>query len=83
MTTIYEHFHPKTTTLKVGDFVKVSERTNQDGMPASRMGHIVEQVRALPHYSNKEPVPCDVWKVYLTNGKILQFHAMFLERIEE
>jgi hypothetical protein len=83
MSTIYEHFHPETMTLKIGDFVKVGPLTNQDGIPPSRMGHIVEQVRALPHYSSKEAEDTNVWKVYLTNGKILQFHAMFLERIEE
>ena len=70
-------------TVKIGDFVKVGSGTNQDGIPPSRMGHIVEQVHALPHYTNKEPVACDIWRVYLTNGKILQFHGMFLERVEE
>ena len=69
--------------FKIGDFVKVSLGTNQDGIPASRLGHIVEQVSALPHYTVDKPEPVDVWKVYLTNGNIMQFHSMFLEHAEK
>ena len=71
----------KTKTFKEGDFVRVTEGTHQDGMPPSRMGHIYKEYKAIVHYTNEKPVPTGIWKIFMTNGKVMNFHEMFLERM--
>ncbi len=65
--------------FKKGDFVRVNERTHEDGLPPSRMGHIIEERKTIVHYTDKEKVSTGVWKIFMTNGVVLQFHEMFLE----
>jgi len=66
--------------FKKGDFVRVSENTHDENMPKSRLGHILEEYKAVVHYTNTEKTHTGVWKVFMTNGKTLKFHEMFLEQ---
>lgn len=68
--------------FKKGDFVRISESTHDDRMPASRMGHLIERVSATVHYTDKEPVATHIWSVYMTNGERLRFHEMFMEHVQ-
>jgi hypothetical protein len=68
--------------FKKGDFVRVVERTHDKGMPASRLGHIIEEHKEVVHYTNKEKVSTGVWKVFMTNGVILKFHGLCLEHAD-
>ena len=81
----------KMTTLKAtpqfkrGDFVRVKEGTHQEGMPVNRMGHIQGFANGHRHYHAKGVTvqPTDQYYVYMTNGKTLKFHEMFLELVDE
>ena len=66
-----------------GDFVRVSKKTHDSRMPASRMGHIVEEYKTIVHYTDKKPEPTGIWRVFMTNGEVLRFHEMFLEKVDE
>ena len=66
--------------FKKGDFVRVSENTHDEDMPKSRLGHILEEYKTIVHYTNTEKTGTGVWKVFMTNGKTLKFHEMFLEQ---
>lgn len=68
--------------IEVGDFVRVKDLTHDSRMPASRMGHIVEEYKTIIHYTDKKPEPTGIWKVFMTNGEILRFHEMFLEHVD-
>ena len=68
--------------FKKGDFVRIDERTHDDRMPHSRMGHLIEPVSATVHYSDREPVTTQIWSVYMTNGERLRFHEMYMEIVE-
>jgi hypothetical protein len=72
-----------TKTFKKGDFVRINDRTHDERMPATRMGHLVERVSAAVHYSNKEPVATHVWSVFMTNGAKLKFHEMYMEHVDD
>ena len=65
-----------------GDFVRVTENTHDERMPASRMGHIVDEYKTIVHYTDKKPEPTGIWKVFMTNGEVLRFHEMFLEKVD-
>jgi hypothetical protein len=67
------------TIFKIGDFVRVKDTTHDERMPASRLGHILEEYKTIVHYEDKKPVPTENWKVFMTNGNVLRFHEMFLE----
>jgi len=70
-------------TFKTGDFVRINERTHQDSIPASRLGHIVgEEIHEVVHYTNRGPVPTGVWEVFMVNGVKLKVHEMFLEHVQ-
>ena len=56
--------------LKVGDLVRISANTHDERMPNSRMGNIVE-VCSVSEFC----------KIYFTNGIVLRFHKMFLEKL--
>ena len=74
---------PRTRTMfERGDFVRVNETTHDSRMPASRMGHIVEEYKTIVHYTDKKPEHTGIWKVFMTNGEVLRFHEMFLEKVE-
>ena len=78
-----QNFQKKMTmTFKRGDFVRIAETTHDDRMPKSRLGHLIEEVRATIHYTDKAPKRTQVWKVYMVNGTELNFHEMYLEKIE-
>ena len=68
--------------FEIGDFVRVSQTTHDSRMPASRMGHIVEEYKTIIHYTDKKPEPTGIWKVFMTNGEVLRFHEMFLEKVD-
>ena len=68
-------------TFEKGDFVRVIDGTHDDRMPATRMGHIVEEYKTIVHYTNKKPEPTGIWKVFMTNGMVLRFHEMYLEKV--
>ena len=70
-------------TFEKGDFVRVIDGTHDDRMPATRMGHIVEQYKTIVHYTDKKPEPTGIWKVFMTNGMVLRFHEMYLEKVDE
>ena len=70
-------------TFNKGDFVRINERTHDDRMPASRMGHLIERVSAAVHYSNREPVVTHIWSVFMTNGQELRFHEMYMEHVDD
>ena len=72
----------KTKRFKIGDLVRISDKTHDDGMPTSRMGHILKDYRAHVHYSNKVPVATGAWEIFMTNGNTLIFHEMFLEHVD-
>jgi hypothetical protein len=74
-----------TPEFKVGDFVRVKPGTWDEDMPASRMGHVVDYAGASRLYNDKgvTVIPRDQYKVYMTNGKTLKFHEMFLELVED
>ena len=75
---------PRTKKMfKKGDFVRVNNSTHDPSMPASRLGHILEEFKAIMHYTVQEPQSTGVWKVLMANGKILRFHEMFLEKVDE
>jgi len=67
--------------FEIGDFVRINDRTHDERMPASRMGHIVERVHATVHYAEKGKTPTSVYKVFMTNGVTLKFHEMYFERV--
>ena len=71
--------------FKVGDFVRVKEGTHQEDMPKSRMGHIQGYANGTRLYNNKGVTvqQRDQYFVYMTNGKTLKFHEMFLEHVDE
>jgi hypothetical protein len=69
-------------TFKKGDFVRIIEKTHQDDMPASRLGHIIEEYKTIVHYTDTKPEPTGIWKVFMANGKVMRFHEMFLEHVE-
>ena len=72
----------KTKVFKEGDFVRIIEGTHQDGMPASRMGHIISEYKTIVHYTDRKPQPTGIWQIYMTNGKVMRFHQMFMEHAD-
>jgi hypothetical protein len=74
-----------TPLFKVGDFVRIKEGMHNEDMPASRMGHVQGYAGASRLYNDKgvTVVPRDQYNVYMTNGKTLKFHEMFLELVED
>ena len=74
-----------TPAFVVGDFVRVKPGTWDEDMPASRMGHIQGYANGSRLYNDKGVTvqPTDQYNVYMTNGKTLKFHEMFLEHVDE
>ena len=74
-----------TPLFKVGDFVRVKAGTHQEEMPATRMGHIQGFANGSRLYNAQgvTVIPTDQYNVYMTNGKTLKFHEMFLEHVDE
>lgn len=70
-------------TFKAGDFVRISDNTHQDDIPASRLGHIIGgEIHEVVHYTNRKPVATGVWEIFMVNGVKLKIHEMFLEHVE-
>ena len=67
--------------MKPGDLVKVSTKVDQEGIPPSRMGIVVQRLDAIIDYMDTTKQPTDVWLVQFTNGKIMKFHDMWIEII--
>ena len=78
----YEILMKKIKSFKIGDLVRVSDRTHDASMPTSRLGHIISDYQSTVHYTNKEPVKTGAWELYMTNGATLVFHEMFLEHAD-
>jgi len=74
-----------TPAFVIGDFVRVKDGTHQEGMPTSRMGHIQNYVSSTRLYNQKGVTVShrDQYYVFMTNGKTLKFHEMFLEHVDE
>ena len=74
-----------TPAFVVGDFVRVKPGTWDEDMPASRMGHIQGYANGSRLYNDKGVTvqPTDQYNVYMTNGKTLKFHEMFLELVDD
>ena len=73
----------KTRKLKRGDFVRIRENTHDEAIPAGRLGHVLEEYKTIVHYTDNKPAPTGTWKVFLSNGKIIRIHEMFLEVIND
>ena len=74
---------PRTKTMfEKGDFVRVRNNTHDERMPKSRLGHVIEEYKTIVHYTDKKPEPTGIWKVFMTNGEVLRFHEMFLEKVD-
>jgi len=74
-----------TPEFKIGDFVRVKLGTWDEDMPKSRMGHIQGYASSTRLY-NEQGVTVthrEQYNVYMTNGKTLKFHEMFLEHVDE
>jgi ketosteroid isomerase-like protein len=67
--------------FKVGDLVRVKDSTDDQNIPESRCGLIMERYSTRP--DEKHMRYTDIWNVLLTNGNILRFHEMFLDKISE
>ena len=74
-----------TPAFAIGDFVRVKEGTDQEDIPTSRMGHIQSYASSTRLYNQKGVTVShrDQYYVYMTNGKTLKFHEMFLELVED
>ncbi len=74
-----------TPQFKRGDFVRVKEGCTDEDMPPSRMGHIQGYANGSRLYNDKGVTvqPTEQYRVYMTNGKTLRFHEMFLELVDE
>ena len=74
-----------TPAFVIGDFVRVKEGTDQEGMPTSRMGHIQNYVSSTRLYNDKGVTVShrDQYYVFMANGVTLKFHEMFLEHVDE
>ena len=74
-----------TPVFKIGDFVRVKKGTWTEEMPKSRMGHIQGYANGSRLYNDKGVTvqSTDQYNVYMTNGKTLKFHEMFLELVDE
>ena len=68
-------------TFETGDFVRVKDTVHDESMPPSRMGHLVNRVTALPHYTARLDETTRVWMILMTNGNMLKFHEMYLEHV--
>ena len=78
----YKNPKKKTERFRVGDLVRVSDKTHTEGMPKNRMGHIIGDYKTHVHYTNKRPVKTGAWELFMTNGVTLVFHEMFLEHVD-
>lgn len=67
--------------FKVGDLIRVKDSTSDPKMPDDRTGLIVECY--APGNGERRQGFTDIWRVLMTNGNILRFHEMFLEKINE
>ena len=61
--------------------VRIKDSTSDSKMPDDRTGLIVECY--APGHGVKRQGFTDIWRVLMTNGNILRFHEMFLEKIED
>ena len=69
--------------MKPGDLVKISDKIDQEGIPPSRMGIIVQRLEAIIDYMDTARQPTDVWLVRLINGRTMRFHDMWIEIVRE
>ena len=70
-------------TFEKGDFVRVNDNTHDENLPPSRMGHILSEYKTIIHYTDTHPVKTGLWRIMMTNGKILNFHEMHLEHVSD
>jgi hypothetical protein len=62
--------------FKVGDLVRVKDSTNDEKIPENRHGLVVDiRMPSLSGYTH-------ICNILMTNGSILRFHEMFLEKVE-
>ena len=70
----------KSPLIKKGDLVRVKPGTNDEHLPDSRIGLVLENERT-DGTAGLRPVT-DVFIVLFTNGKTLRFHEMWLETVD-
>jgi len=75
---IYKTPMKKTKKFKVGDLVRVSDKTHDSQMPNNRLGHIIGKYDAGVAVGRS-----GAWELYMTNGSTLVFHEMFLEHVND
>ena len=72
-----------TRAFKVGDLVRIKEGTHDSQLPEGRTGMIVQRVYAKAHYKVLHDERTNVWKILMTNGRMLRFHQMYLEHVNK
>lgn len=66
--------------FKPGNLVRVKETTHEDAIPSHRLGLVMETV---PEEIDESRSYTAFYNVVFTGGKVLKFHEMFLELVED
>jgi hypothetical protein len=66
--------------FKPGNLVRVKDMTHDDTIPNHRLGLVMETV---PEEIDESRTYTAFYNVAFAGGKILKFHEMFLELVEE
>tara|TARA_Y100001937_G_scaffold119888_1_gene176294 strand:- start:1882 stop:2112 length:231 start_codon:yes stop_codon:yes gene_type:complete len=66
--------------FKPGNLVRIKESTHEDSIPSHRLGLVMETLTEEVDESRSYTA---FYNVAFTGGKILKFHEMFLELVEE
>ncbi len=72
----------KTEKLRKGDLVRIIDNVHDERLPSERIGILLEPYYATIHYTDREPVKTDQWLIHFTNGSVLHFHKMFIEKVK-
>ena len=66
--------------FKPGNLVRIKELTHDDSLPDHRLGLVMETV---PEEIDESRTYTAFYNVAFAGGKILKFHEMFLELVED
>lgn len=72
----------KIKRLKKGDLVRIVENVHDPRLPESRIGILLERYYTTIHYTDRKPAQTDQWLIHFTNGSVLHFHKMFIEKVK-
>tara|TARA_Y100001937_G_C7037252_1_gene292959 strand:+ start:217 stop:447 length:231 start_codon:yes stop_codon:yes gene_type:complete len=70
----------KLPKFKPGNLVRVKDSTHEQALPDHRLGLVMETV---PEEIDESRSYTAFYNVAFTGGKILKFHEMFLELVED